>query len=227
MVEEHGRLTAVDAGLPGYANQLEADLAALGHALADIEAVVLTHADGDHTGVAAALQKAGARVLVHGDDQEPLRTGALKSTDGGPPDLVRSLYHPTPYQLFAHFVRNGGIRPTKVDGAESFGEGDVLDVPGAPRVIATPGHTRGHCVLLFEQHAAMFVGDQLCTLNPLTGATGPQLMPKPMNTSTPQSFQSLARLDDLEAAAVLPGHGEPWLGSVAGAVARARAAYSG
>lgn len=194
--------------------------------MADVEAVVLTHADADHTGVAAALQDAGARVLIHTDDEQALRTGALKSTDGGPLDLLRGFYHPTRYLLLAHVVRNGGVRPTKVDGAETFGDGDVLDVPGAPRVIATPGHTRGHSVLLFEQHAALFVGDHLCTLNPLTGATGPQLMPSLLNTSTVQSFQSLARLDDLEAAAVLPGHGEPWMGSVAGAVARARAAYN-
>ena len=166
-------------------------------------------------------------MLIHGDDVQALRTGALKPIDGGPLNLLRSLYHPTPYQLFAHLVRNGGVRPTKVDGAETFGDGDVLDVPGAPRVVATPGHTRGHSVLLFEHHAALFVGDQLCTLNPLSGATGPQLMPSLLNTSTAQAFQSLVRLEDLEAAAVLPGHGEPWLGSVAGAVARARAAYNG
>ncbi|MGH2948155.1 MAG: MBL fold metallo-hydrolase, partial [Solirubrobacteraceae bacterium] len=56
LVEEQGRLSAVDAGLPGFADRLEADLARLGHRVGDVEAVVLTHSDGDHTGVAPRLR---------------------------------------------------------------------------------------------------------------------------------------------------------------------------
>lgn len=99
----------------------------------------------------------------------------------------------------------------------------MLDVPGRPKVIATPGHTRGHSALLFEEHGALFVGDELCTWNPLTGVRKPQLMPRQFNESNPACRDSLAALEGLNAGVVLRGHGEPWTGGPAAAVASARA----
>jgi glyoxylase-like metal-dependent hydrolase (beta-lactamase superfamily II) len=90
--------------------------------------------------------------------------------------------------------------------------------------VHTLGHTDGQCVLLFGGARALFVGDALCTENPLTGALGPQLMPKPMNVSTVQARGSLAAIERLDAGVLLPGHGPPWHGSPAAAAARARTA---
>jgi glyoxylase-like metal-dependent hydrolase (beta-lactamase superfamily II) len=81
LVEEGARLTAVDAGVPGFKGSLAADLAALGFGLGDIEAVILTHSDGDHTGVAQALRDGGARVLIHSADEPKLRKPGPKSGD--------------------------------------------------------------------------------------------------------------------------------------------------
>jgi glyoxylase-like metal-dependent hydrolase (beta-lactamase superfamily II) len=102
----------------------------------------------------------------------------------------------------------------------------VLDVPGKPRAVHTPGHTDGHCALLFESRGALFVGDELCTWNPLTGTRGPRLMPKVFDVSYAQCVESLARIEPLDAALILPGHGDPWSGTPADAVARAREAAS-
>jgi len=103
-------------------------------------------------------------------------------------------------------------------------DGEVLDVPGRPRVVHTPGHTPGHCALYFERHGALFVGDALCTWNPLSGRRGPQVMPSAFNVSTDTCFESLAAIERLDAEAVLPGHGEPWREGAAAAAARAREA---
>jgi glyoxylase-like metal-dependent hydrolase (beta-lactamase superfamily II) len=184
--------------------------------------VVLTHSDGDHVGLAAAFQAAGARVLIHHADEAALRTGKRKSTDGSPVELLRALTRPGPWRFLVAMLRDGGARLTRIDRAETFSDGDVLDVPGRPRVVATPGHTPGHCALHFESHDALFVGDEMCTLNPLDGSTAPQVMPPLMNVSTPQCFESLTRLQGTEAAALLPGHGEPWRSGVGPAVAQAR-----
>jgi glyoxylase-like metal-dependent hydrolase (beta-lactamase superfamily II) len=223
LVEDAGRLTAVDAGLPGFGKRLSGDLASLAHVPGDIEAVVLTHSDADHTGLVPALRAAGARVLIHSADEATLAKPRPKPGDAAPQNLLPHLWRPPLWRIIAEMVA-GGARMQKIEGAETFADGDVLDVPGKPRVIATPGHTPGHCALLFESHSALFVGDGMCTYNVVTGKTGPQLMPKPMNVSTDQSYESLANLENVEAEVVLPGHGQPWRGGVAAAVERARAA---
>jgi glyoxylase-like metal-dependent hydrolase (beta-lactamase superfamily II) len=224
LVEDAGRLTAVDAGVPGFGGRLEADLAALGHVPGDIAAVVLTHSDGDHVGLIPRFRAAGARVLIHDADEPTLRKPAPKSGDGAPINMLKELWRPQLWQLIATImIRDGGFRLKPYTGElETFADGDVLDVPGHPRVIATPGHTAGHCALYFEDHKALFVGDEMCTWNPLTGSRGPQLMPKSFNISLAQCRDSLAAIENVPADVLLPGHGEPWRDTVSAAVKRAR-----
>jgi glyoxylase-like metal-dependent hydrolase (beta-lactamase superfamily II) len=221
-LEQGGRLTLVDAGLPKHADALAAALAGLGKTKGDIEAVVLTHSDADHTGVAGRLQAIGARVLIHSDDDATLRKPGPKSGDASPRHLVELMWRPRFWRFFGGMARAGGAHPTKVEGAELFSDGDRLDVPGRPLVVHTPGHTAGHCAFLVEDAGALFAGDELCTTNPVTGEDRPQLMPRQTNVSNADCVASLARLEGLQAGVILPGHGEPWHGSPARAVERAR-----
>lgn len=225
IIEAQGRLTAIDAGLPGFRKRLEPDLAALHHLPGDVEAVVLTHSDSDHTGVAGALQDAGARVLVHAADEPTLSAPRPKQGEAKPVHALPEMWRPGFWRFMGGMALGGGARPTKIEGAETFSDGDVLDVPGAPRVIHTPGHTPGHSAILFEAHGALFVGDELCTRHPLTGAEGPQVMPSFTNVSNGQCIESLAAIEPLQAEVVLPGHGDPWRGSPAQAAEHARRAH--
>jgi glyoxylase-like metal-dependent hydrolase (beta-lactamase superfamily II) len=223
LVEDEGGLTAVDAGLPRFIDDLEDDLRALERRAPDVDAVVLTHSDSDHTGVAATLRDTGgARVLIHAADEETLVKPGPKGGEASPRHVVPWLWRPQAWRFFIAMALGGGARPTGVHGAETFAGGDVLDVPGHPRVIHTPGHTAGHCALLFEGRGALFVGDAMCTWNPLTGKTGPQLMPRPTNVSNADALASLQRIAEVHARVILPGHGEPWHGPPATAVERAR-----
>lgn len=224
LVEQNDRLTAVDAGLPAFAGDLEDQLAQVDRKPSDVEAVVLTHSDSDHTGVAAALREAGARVLIHADDDETLRKPGPKAGDAAPQHMVSQMYKPAFWRFFVGMARGGGARPTAIEGAEHFAGGDELDVPGSPLAVRTPGHTPGHCSFLFADHGALFVGDSLCTSNPLAGREGPEVMPKVTNVDDERAVMSLDAMEDLEASVILPGHGEPWHGTPAVAVRRAPAA---
>ena len=102
--------------------------------------------------------------------------------------------------------------------------GDVLDVPGRPRVLHTPGHTVGHCALLLEDRGVLFVGYSICTWNPLTGSRTPQVMPHAFNVDNRACVSSLEAIAGADAGVLLPGHGDPWYGSPAKAAERARAA---
>ena len=226
LVEEEGRLTAVDAGLPGFKGSLQSDLAALGFAAGEIDAVILTHSDGDHTGLANALHEAGARLLISAGDEPKLRKPGPKPGDASPINLVPELWRPTLWRVIATMVADGGMKLPKFAGAETFSAGDVLDVPGRPRAVPTPGHTPGHCAFHFEGHGALLLGDAMCSFNVVTGSHGPQLMPHGMNESDAQALQSLDAVAAIDADVMLFGHGEPWRASVASAVDLARTAAS-
>ena len=226
-IEDEGRLSAVDAGLPGFADRLEPDLAQLGYRLADVAAVVLTHADGDHTGVAPRLRAVGARVLVHGDDQAALRKPGAKGGDASAGNLLRNVWRPANLKILGHTLRHGGARPARIEDAETFTDGDVLDVPGRFRVIHTPGHTPWHCCLLLGRGDVLFAGDALITHELVTGGHGAQLMPSYFNVDTRAAARSLGAIEKIDAAVLLPGHGAPWRDGPAAAVASARHRLAG
>ena len=68
---------------------------------------------------------------------------------------------------------------------------------------------------------ALLIGDAFSTSSVTTGSDGPQIAP--FAADPDQALLSLGRLDDMEAAWVLPGHGEPWTDGVAEALRKVRA----
>jgi glyoxylase-like metal-dependent hydrolase (beta-lactamase superfamily II) len=219
LLEEEGRFTLVDAGLPKMFEQVPAALAELGADLHDVDAVVLTHAHADHIGIAERMRtEAQATVYVHDADAQIARTAGTAQTEGS---VAGYLWRPAAMRLVAGHVRGGGLRVPRIEDVRTFADGAVLDVPGRPRAIGTPGHTHGHAALAIEDRGVVFAGDALCTRNPLTGRTGPQVMPMAMNASTEQALASLARLAALDVDTVLVGHGEPWRDGAAAAVEQA------
>lgn len=224
LVEDGGRLSAVDAGLPGFARHLEGDLARLGLRLEDIEAVVLTHSDGDHTGLAPVLRDAGARVLIHAADEASLRKPGAKGGDASAAKVLANLWRPVALKVLAHTLKHGGAKPARIERAETYADGDVLDVPGRFRVLHTPGHTAGHCALLAPSRRALLVGDALIDHHIVTKGRGPQIMPRFTNVDSNQALASLDAIAavDHEADIVLFGHGRPWHQGARAAVVSAR-----
>lgn len=221
LLEEAGRVTVVDAGCPSYRSQLDGALAAIGRKIEDVEAIVLTHAHIDHVGFSRRLQdERGIPVYAHEQELAQAKTGKAPKTEGSLlPALVR---YRTARRIVLHIARNGGARPPTVARVEPFGDGAELDVPGRPRVIHTPGHSPGHCVLHVPAEGAAFAGDALCGFQTITGEPGPILPPREFNNSTSRARASLERIEGLDAQTLYFGHGDPWTGGAAAAVAQAR-----
>lgn len=212
-------VTIVDAGLPGYRAQLPEAVRLIGRVLRDVKAIVLTHAHADHLGFAESWRRElDIPVYVHAADEEAARTGAVQKPEGS---ILPYLRYGGTYRLLAHFARYGPrIRPLR--DTRVFADRQQLDVPGAPRVVHTPGHTRGHSALVFEDRGVVMVGDAFCTWHPLTGLSGPRLLPQAFNVDSAQALASLDRLRKLDASVTLCGHGSPWTATLSAAVAEVR-----
>lgn len=218
LLEQDGWVVVVDTGFPAYRPQLEGGLAVLGRTRDAVEAVVVTHAHADHAGSAERLRRElGVPVHVHAGDEARARTGSPK----GRTEAAASAYlrHPAAWRFLAHFRTSG--TPEPIADLRTFEDGAQL--PGGLQALHTGGHTAGHCVFVHESRGLVFAGDLICTVNPLTGARGPQLMPRALNQSSAAMLAALAKLEPLSARTVLVGHGEAWTNGVADAVRRARA----
>ncbi|KQX06615.1 MULTISPECIES: MBL fold metallo-hydrolase [unclassified Leifsonia] len=219
LVDTDDGVTIIDAGLPGHWRELEKELATMGRSIGDVRGLVLTHGDSDHIGFAERLRREqGVPIYVHEADAARARGEVKTKPEWGRmrPGAVAG--------FFAYAARKGGLRTTYLSEVATMTDGDVLDLPGAPRIIGLPGHSAGSVAIHVPTVGALFVGDALTTRHVLTGSRGPQ--PAPFTDEPAQAIESLARLEGLGATWVLPGHGAPWQGDSDEAIRQVRAAAS-
>lgn len=219
LVDTDAGVTVVDAGLPGHWRELLAELAAMGRSLDDIRGLLLTHGDSDHLGFAERLRRDhGVPVFIHAADADRARGEKPPATPRPAMRLGATL------GFFGYALRKGAVRTTHLSEVVEVRDGQVLDLPGDPRVIALPGHSPGSIAIHVPAVDALFVGDALTTRHVLTGRPGPQ--PAPFTDDPQQALDSLTRLDGIPANWVLPGHGTPWTGGTDDLLRRLRTVAS-
>lgn len=220
LVEEEQGLLLVDTGLPRMWSTLTQALSELGRGLTDLTAVVLTHAHFDHLGCAARLQaEFSLPIWAHPADHyiaaHPYRYKH---------ERARALYplrYPRGLKILTDMTRAGALRVHGVQDLEDLvpvGADASSPIPGRPEVLFTPGHTAGHCALFWPDRDVLITGDALVTLDPYTGATGPQIVARAATADSAQARESLQILVGTRAAVVLTGHGEPWRDGIEAAV---------
>ncbi|MCU1438506.1 MAG: fold metallo-hydrolase [Naasia sp.] len=223
LLEEAGEVTIVDAALPATWPLLHQALTAIGAGPDKVKALVLTHAHFDHLGFARRIRDEWqVPIWAHPHEayiaRHPYRYAH---------ERARSLYpieHPRAIPILGAMARAGAFTVPGVDELQYYAPGEVLDVPGHPTVVFSPGHTFGHCGLYLPAHDVLLSGDALVTLDPYTGGRGPQIVAAAATADTLQALASLEALAETGARMVFPGHGEPWRDGVARAVHKARAA---
>jgi glyoxylase-like metal-dependent hydrolase (beta-lactamase superfamily II) len=222
LLEEDGCVTAIDAGLPASWESLHEALTGIDRIPSDLEAIVLTHGHFDHVGFAEpARHELRVPVWVHEEDawlaRHPLRYARERSP-------LLYLKRSSARRILGAMLRAGAPWVKRLHEVRTFAAGEELDVPGRPHVLHTPGHTLGHCALHLPEREALLSGDALVTLDPYTGARGPQLVARAATADSRQALGSLDVLAATEARIVLPGHGAPWREGVAEACRQARVA---
>ena len=218
LVVDGGGVTIIDAGLPRYWKLLDRELTRLGLTLDDVQALILTHGDSDHIGFARQLHRdQGILAYLHPADTDRARLEVKKPNSGWGPVKAGPLAG-----FLWYSAREGGLRVRPADGLQPVEDGQVIDVPGTPRIIHVPGHTPGSVAVHVPAADALFIGDTMTTRNVLTGVTGPKSAPFTLQPE--QAVASLSRIAEVDATWVLPGHGPAWDRGVAEAVRLTREA---
>jgi glyoxylase-like metal-dependent hydrolase (beta-lactamase superfamily II) len=218
---EDSPLTLIDSGPnSGKAlDELEQALGARGHAIEEIELLVITHQHIDHFGLASILaRRSGAEVAALDalapylrdfreaaelDDRFAERTMLLH---GIPADVVTALR-----AVSASFRAWGAA----VEVTRPLRDGEELRLRDRTlRVLHRPGHSPSDTVLHDEASSMMLAADHLIkhiSSNPLIArplAAGPDFTgPRPRALVDYIDSLGLTRAQDLSL--VLPGHGEP------------------
>ncbi|HEY4452310.1 MAG TPA: MBL fold metallo-hydrolase [Solirubrobacteraceae bacterium] len=218
---EDSPLTLVDSG-PNSAkalDELEQALAALGHAIEDIELLVVSHQHMDHFGLASILaRRSGAEVAAldalapflaaygHETDLEDGFAQRLMLRHGIPPEIVTALRAVSSgFRAWGSAVEV--TRPLAADSELKLAERTL-------RVLHRPGHSPSDTVFRDESRGILLAADHLLahiSSNPLLarplGAGEDDDGPRPQALIT--YMASLEQTRAMELSLVLPGHGPP------------------
>jgi glyoxylase-like metal-dependent hydrolase (beta-lactamase superfamily II) len=134
-------LTLVDAGTPFDARAIESEIEDAGHAVEDVERVLLTHYDLDHVGTLARLPDLDATIRAGAAD------AAILTGESAPP---LSNHKGAFQRVTKPFVRSPDLP------VEPIADGEEV---GSFTTHHTPGHTPGHTAFVSEEQSAAFLGD--------------------------------------------------------------------
>jgi glyoxylase-like metal-dependent hydrolase (beta-lactamase superfamily II) len=225
LVADGDEVTLVDTGEPRDLPRVRSALEAIGRALGDVSAVVLTHAHPDHIGSAEWLRAERGIPVRLLDTEAPHARGEIIE-EASKLQVLRAAWRPQVLLWALRIMRAGATRVERLTEVKPFELGaGPLDVPGRLVPVPTPGHTSGHCAFHLPQRGVLIAGDALITAHPAARATGPQLCPPIFNHDQAAALASLHALAGLSADVVLPGHGPACRGSPASAVERALATH--
>ena len=221
LVRDGDELTMIDAGCSKEWKHVMAGVESLGLGVDAISGVIATHAHSDHFGLATTAVANDIDVSVH-EDEERRATGRYEGRFSAQAnDLPMFRIHTL--RAFVPMLFRGVMHLEFPDSVSTFADGDILDLPGQPEAIHTPGHTEGHVMFHLAERGILFTGDGLATMDLVSSKLGPQAMDRVFDLNPEQAQASLDRIIDVDASLLLPGHGRPWSGSPRDAVSLVRA----
>ncbi len=176
-------------GTPGKSATVLAYLSSINRKPSDVSHIILTHADADHSGSAAALKRLTGAMLAIGELDAPRLSGEKKLKEvGGARGVL--------FGLFGSFMRVERIKPDL-----ELKDGSTV---GPLTIVETPGHTDGS-ISVYKPDEAIFVGDLLRT----DGSGSLKLASASMSRDMEQVKRSVEKISKLEFRMLLPGHGKP------------------
>jgi glyoxylase-like metal-dependent hydrolase (beta-lactamase superfamily II) len=150
----HDGLTMIDTGLPFSEKTILRYVASKGWSARDIKQILITHADLDHYGCLAALQReSGACTYASPIEAQAIAKGRSSRR------MDRSRNNALERLLIAFFSRIIKAAPVQVD--ELLTEGQILAVLGGLQVVETAGHSPNHISFFAASARVLFCGDSM------------------------------------------------------------------
>jgi len=181
----------IDTGGSNGRADLEKELASAGCNPGDLELVVLTHGDFDHSGNAAYLQKRfGAKIAINEDDSGMVERGDMFWNRKRPNVLIRTMI-----PLFTGFGKSKRFKPDL-----HIGDGYDLSEHGFDaKILSLPGHSKGSIGIL-TAGGDLFCGDLLENRDrPVLGSLIDDVL---------AAHASVEKLRGEKSTTVYPGHGK-------------------
>jgi glyoxylase-like metal-dependent hydrolase (beta-lactamase superfamily II) len=186
---EDQSLAIIDTGSPGKEQRILDYVASIGRKPSDVTFIILTHADGDHSGSAAALKRLTGAKLAIGRLDAPRLSGKKKLKEAS--GLGRVMVG-----VFGMMMKVERVKPDiELEEGSTFGSLFIVD---------TPGHTDGS-ITVYKPGEAVFVGDLLRT----DGRGRLKLASANMSRDMMQVKLSVEKISKLEFQKLMPGHGMP------------------
>ncbi|MFC9833742.1 MBL fold metallo-hydrolase [Rhodococcus sp. NPDC127530] len=212
-MESPNGVVLVDAGWDDDAawDALSAGLEDIGHGVADVEGVVLTHFHPDHVGLCGRVREAsGAWIAMHESDRVhfdemvvPRDTGwvasekkTLRLAGAAAADLAE----------FERDVRRTPPARPQAAPDRTLMDGEIIALAGRGlRTVHTPGHTPGHVCFYLEDIDVMFTGDHV--LQKTSPHVGTATVPLAERDALAEFMDSLRRVASLGVTRGLGAHG--------------------
>ncbi len=193
LVKDELGLVLIDTGSSNKRAELEQELAKAGCKPGDLELVVLTHGDFDHTGNAAYLRhKYGTQVAMHKDDAGMVERGDMFANRKRPNLVIRKLV-----PIFSGFGKAERFTPDLwIDDGYDFSEHGF-----AAKCLSIPGHSKGSIGIL-TAGGDLFCGDFF------ENQDEPSL--SSLMDDRAAANASVEKLRGFEIKTVYPGHGKPF-----------------
>lgn len=189
-------LTIIDTGLPYSEKRILEYITSLGRSAQDISRILITHADLDHYGCLAALQKVSGACIY---------ASRLEATSMAKGQSSRPVYRSidTAFKRFMFALMSRLMKATPIQVDEILTEGQVLPVLGGLRVVETPGHSPGHLSYFLPSAGILFCGDSMRS----DGKRGFRASRSRNDWDPALASVSVRKQAELGAKVVCPGHG--------------------
>jgi glyoxylase-like metal-dependent hydrolase (beta-lactamase superfamily II) len=193
----------------GGFSELDAAVTATGQAMADIATLIVTHPHTDHYGMAGKVNEVtGCEVWMHAAARAELEMygdpkvmadelGAMLRQHGVAPDEIDELVAYEDWRPFVHSL---------VEASKWVSEDDAVEAGGRNwSFVHTPGHDGASICLWSATDRILISGDTLL------GSITPHIDFRRGDENPLAEFlASLKRIEQLDPALVLPGHGRPF-----------------